>query len=139
MRRIDTMKKAVCLMLVLLCTLQGGCALFPAYSEKNAQEIQGIQQTQDAQNAQAEPTAAATPDEKIETISGTVSDGSMNTLTLITDDGKTYSFLTEGVDIHATQAGILIGDPVTVTYIGTLDDTASEQTVAVQSIDVGSN
>lgn len=73
-----------------------------------------------------------------QTVSGTVYDATMNTLTLITDDRQVYSFATNGVDTRVTDAGIIIGYPVTVGYYGQLDESSQEQTVPLSYIAVGS-
>lgn len=83
------------------------------------------------------PTATPQPTEELKTVSGTVYDASMNTLILITDNRKLYSFVTEDVDKRVTEDGIRIGYPVTVGYYGQLDDNSQEQTVALGYIQVG--
>ncbi|MPM23288.1 Beta-hexosaminidase [bioreactor metagenome] len=62
----------------------------------------------------------------------------MNTLTLNTDDRKVYAFATMDADIEATDDGIVIGYPVTVSYYGQLDDNLPEQTVSLVDVKVGS-
>lgn len=72
-----------------------------------------------------------------ETISGTVYDVAMQTITLETEDGSRYSFLRSPDVTETDPDGIIIGCPVTVTYKGTLNSDSSEQNVTIVKIIVG--
>lgn len=56
------------------------------------------------------------------TVEGTVADATMNTLTLTTDDGDSYTFTTSNAYVVG-QEGILVDQKATVTYIGDVEDT----------------
>ena len=60
----------------------------------------------------------------------------MNTLTVQGEDNREYYFGTEGVNISTGETGIVIGNPVTVSYHGKLDLNASVQEVELLSITV---
>ena len=70
---------------------------------------------------------------------GTVFDATMNTLTVQAEDGKIYAFGTNEVEITTEENGILIGEPVTVTYRGTLNQEQAAQEVEILSIVVKDN
>lgn len=110
-----------CLLLGIFClmlTAMAGC-----------QETETAQQPSESQNsAQTGPVQ--------ETLSGTVYDGTMNTLTLITDDGTIYTFPKEEAVTHTTEDGIVIGYPVTIVYEGDLNQDDQIQSVTVESISV---
>ncbi len=73
--------------------------------------------TDDAQDA---PVQADAPD-AVQELQGTVKDAAMHSLLLEDADGNEYSFGTEGVPMTTGESGLLIGNPVTVTYRGSLD------------------
>ncbi len=54
--------------------------------------------------------------ERLHTAQGTVTDATMNTLTLRTGDGKTFTFLTEDAQ-RSGPSGTVIGDTFAVTYV----------------------
>ena len=113
------MKKAALLLTVASLLSLGGCAFWTS--------------------GQPEPPAPTTqPPKEVKTVTGTVYDAAKNTLTLITDDRKVYAFATMGADIEATDDGIVIGYPVTVSYYGKLCDNLPEQTVSLIHVKVGS-
>lgn len=65
-----------------------------------------------------------------------VKDATMNTLTVQGVDNCEYYFRTEGVEISTGETGIVIGNPVTITYRGKLDSNVSVQDVELLSIKV---
>lgn len=114
------MKRSAFILLTAFCLLSlGGCVF-----------------RTDGQPPSTTPTTQ--PPKEVKTVSGTVYDATMNTLTLITDDREVYAFATTDADIEATDDGIVIGYPVTVSYSGQLDDRVPEQTVSPDRIEVGS-
>ena len=68
-----------------------------------------------------------------QTISGTVTDASMNTVTIKTDAGDEITFPTEDADMSNVD-GIANGDEVTVYYSGTIDgsDISNAKIIAIQ-------
>lgn len=74
--------------------------------------------------------------EPAQELRGTVKDATMNTLTVQGEDNREYYFVTEGVNISTGETGIVIGNPVTVSYHGKLDLNASVQEVELLSITV---
>lgn len=64
-------------------------------------------------------TKVVVEDIKTNTLTGTVEDGSMNNLMVTADDGTVYSFSTMNA-VKDVADGIIIGNTVTVTYIGDL-------------------
>ena len=88
-------------------------------------------------SSQSESTAGDTEETlSAQSLRGTVEEAAMNTLTVRGEDGKSYRFHTEDVEITTGEHGILIGDPVTVTYYGTLDAALMMQEVEIVSISV---
>lgn len=69
-------------------------------------------------------------------ISGTVYDVTMDNITLVTDDGKIYSFKIEPSITKTTKNGIQKGFPIVVEYYGKLDSSAHLQNVKTRSINV---
>lgn len=68
-------------------------------------------------------------------VSGTVVDATMNTITIETTDGKTFSFGTEDAVVEG-EGGILLGAEVTIYFEGTLDESKQQQDVKVGTIEV---
>lgn len=64
------------------------------------------------------------------TIEGVAQDITMNALTLLTEDGSSYLFGTEGVEIEQSDFPYEIGCRVRLTYTGELDSTALQQELA---------
>lgn len=62
---------------------------------------------------------------------GTVTDATMNTVTVKADNGTQYLFKTEGAHIETGPKGLIIGDVVTVYYAGMLNTGHEEQNVIV--------
>lgn len=58
----------------------------------------------------------------------------MGTLKLRTEDGRTYEFDKSGAQVSAGSDGLTIGDPVTVTYTGSLEPEKTAQHVEVIAI-----
>ncbi len=87
-------------------------------------------------NRPASQKATTSPAVQAQALSGTVYDGTMNTLTVETDGGEMYVFSTEDVEIITGSTGIAIGNSVTVYYEGSLDPAASVQGVEVLKIEV---
>ena len=59
---------------------------------------------------------------EIKSISGTIYDSTMQTLTLETVDGKRYEFLKETDKLEVPQSGTMVGAPVKVDYKGDLEN-----------------
>lgn len=74
--------------------------------------------------------------EPAQELRGTVKDATMNTLTVQSEDNREYYFGTDGVNISTGKTGIVIGNPVTVSYHGKLDSNVSVQEVELLSIKV---
>lgn len=74
--------------------------------------------------------------EPVQELRGTVKDATMNTLTVQGEDNCEYYFGTDGVNISTGKTGIVIGNPVTVSYHGELDSNVSVQEVELLSITV---
>ena len=72
----------------------------------------------------------------VHTLSGSVEDASMNTLDVKSEDGKVYSFSLQSVVIDTEENGILVGDPVVVSYEGELDENKEMQDVKIVSLRV---
>lgn len=58
----------------------------------------------------------------VQTLQGTLTDATMNTLTVQAVDGSSYTFGTEGVELATGEDGLLIGEAVTITYRGDRSD-----------------
>lgn len=84
---------------------------------------------QDAQNQTAE--AVRITDET--TLTGKITDATMNTITIGIEGDKVFSFGTEDASVEAAD-GLLIGETVTIYYTGDLDAEAEVQTVTVVRI-----
>lgn len=84
---------------------------------------------QDAQNQTAE--AVRITDEA--TLTGKITDATMNTITIGIEGDKVFSFGTEDASVEAAD-GLLIGETVTIYYTGDLDAEAEVQTVTVVRI-----
>ena len=71
--------------------------------------------------------------DKEQSISGVVTDASMNTVTIKTDAGDELSFGTEDADVSKVN-GMDVGKTLTIYYTGTIDgtDTSKVTVVAVQ-------
>lgn len=78
------------------------------------------------------PVASVASD--VHMLSGSVEEASMNTLDVKTEDGKVYCFSTESVVMDTEENGILVGDPVEVSYEGTLDESKDVQDVRIVSL-----
>lgn len=72
----------------------------------------------------------------IQVLEGTIEDATMNTLTVQGDDHCKYHFGTDSVDISTGRTGVVIGNPVTISYRGKLDSNVSVQKVELLSITV---
>lgn len=70
-----------------------------------------------------------------QTLSGTITDASMNTIT-VQSGGSVYTFFTEDIEITDDGAGVVVGGTATVVYTGTLVPQVDAQDVTVVSIDV---
>lgn len=84
---------------------------------------------QDAQNQTAE--AVRITDEA--TLTGKITDATMNTITIGIEGDKVFSFGTEDASVEAAD-GLLIGETVTIYYTGDLDAETEVQTVTVVRI-----
>ena len=69
-------------------------------------------------------------------VEGTIIDATMNTLSIVTDDGRVLAFNTENVDSTSTGDGLFIDIRIRIDYQGILDDTSVEQNVVVHSVEV---
>lgn len=67
-------------------------------------------------------------------VKGTVEEASMNTLVVLAEDGHSYQFSKEDAEITTGETGILLGNPVEVSFYGELDPQSVAQTVKVISI-----
>lgn len=74
--------------------------------------------------------------EAIQTIEGTIEDATMNTLTIKAQDGSSYSFGTVDVEVSVGETGILIGNPVSISFRGELNSSAIGQNVELVSVTV---
>lgn len=74
--------------------------------------------------------------DSVQELRGTVKDATMNTLTVQGEDNGEYYFGTDGVNISTGKTGIVIGNPVTISYHGKLDSNVSVQEVELLSITV---
>lgn len=68
-----------------------------------------------------------------QTITGTVTDASMNVLTITGDDGQVYSF-TDYMPVLEDGVNLLVGNRICITYTGTLDPQDSVQAVTLRKI-----
>ena len=72
----------------------------------------------------------------VRSLRGTVQDALMHTLVVTAEDGTAYEFDKGDAEISAGATGILVGNPVTVTFRGQLDPGTTAQQVQVLSIAV---
>ncbi|MEG1848889.1 MAG: hypothetical protein RR238_10575 [Lachnospiraceae bacterium] len=85
-----------------------------------------------------ETTESVTPIEEKNTkkIDGIILDAAMNSLEIQSTDGIDLEFSTaEGVDTTGLKEGILIGNAITVTYIGTVDGNNTSTTTVLKLSD----
>ncbi len=124
------MKKYAALFLVILLFLSGtGCTSDPGGTEASPRQT----------GTHSEPPQTQTPSPSAKlllALSGSVSDGTMQTLTVKAEDGHEYTFEKNDAITQTGKDGIIIGCPVTVFYYGTLNDTESMQNVEVEKITV---
>lgn len=92
-------------------------------SEEPAQEEQPEGETAEGTDTQAEEQKDEAPPQEGQSVTGKVTDGTMNAVTIEDEDGKEYSFPLEGADSSGLADGILIGNKVTVVYEGDLEST----------------
>ena len=69
-------------------------------------------------------------------IEGTIVDATMNTLSIVTDDGRVLAFNSENMDSTTSENGLFIDTRVRIDYQGNLDDSSVQQSVMVQDITV---
>ena len=102
--------------------------------------ILGLAGCSQKQTSQAAPTPAisqeptATEVSETQTPTGVVDDGTMNTLTVKTADGSLYMFDKSQAEVTTGTTGIVIGNPVSITYSGELNPDEVSQTVEVTKI-----
>ena len=85
-----------------------------------------------------DPTTPSPSAEVMEStcIEGTIVDATMNTLSIVTDDGRVLAFNTENMDSTTSVNGLFIDTRVRIDYQGNLDDSSVQQSVMVQDITV---
>lgn len=81
-----------------------------------------------------EETPVVSIEAEAHTLSGNVEDASMNTLDVKTEGGKVYSFSIQDVVLDTEENGILVGDPVEVSYEGELVESDGLQDVKIVSL-----
>lgn len=71
------------------------------------------------------------------TVSGKITDATMNSVTISAADGNQYTFMTDGAEVGGAAEGLEIGKDITISYIGELDATIGDavQQVGVTKID----
>lgn len=74
--------------------------------------------------------------EPVQIIEGTVVDATMNTLTVHGEDNCEYCFGTDGVNIATGKTGVVIGNPVSISYRGELASNTYVQNVELLSITI---
>ena len=87
------------------------------------------------ETAKPTETPVSSVETGVHTMSGSVEDATMNTLDVKTEDGKVYSFSLQGVVLD-TENGILVGDPVELSYEGELVESDDLQDVKIVSLRV---
>lgn len=70
-------------------------------------------------------------DPVVQTVSGIVSDATMNTLQIETAEGNLYNFSIQDVEIVAGENGLLIGAEVEVSYYGELEASVMNEAVKI--------
>ena len=95
----------------------------------------GIEENEPNNNENV-PTEEEEPKEEVKVLKGTIKDGTMETITVLGEDENEYSFITEDIEVKTGESGLLIGNPVTVEYVGELDETTNAQEVEIVSITV---
>lgn len=103
------------LLLACICLLTTSCQLEESEAVSNP----------------AATTASSTTEQQ--TVTGTVTDASMNVLTITGDDGQVYSF-TNYMPVLEDGVNLLVGNRIRITYTGTLDPQASVQAVTLSKI-----
>lgn len=83
-----------------------------------------------------DPTTPSPSAEVMEStsIEGTIVDATMNTLSIVTDDGRVLAFNSENMDSTTSGNGLFIDTRVRIDYQGNLDDSSVRQFVMVQDI-----
>ncbi|MDY6044737.1 MAG: hypothetical protein SPI65_04050 [Peptoniphilus sp.] len=75
-------------------------------------------------------------EEEIKTLKGTIKEGMMNTIIILGEDQKEYTFERDDEKITTGESGLRIGNPITVKYKGDLGKSSEAQTVEVISMTV---
>ena len=85
-----------------------------------------------------DPTTPSPSAEVMEStsIEGTIVDATMNTLSIVTDDGRVLAFNTENMDSTTSGNGLFIDTRVRIDYQENLKDSSVRQFVMVQDITV---
>ena len=135
------------LILVVLCLVVlaaifgGGYLLGQKLSERN--ECSGTELSEDnlASDPSSEPASlseedTSTDSQSLQTLTGTVTEGTMSTLAVKGEDGIVYQFDRSSATVDDGGNGLLIGETVTVYYRGPLDPEAEMQPVKVEKITV---
>lgn len=92
--------------------------------------------SENSSKSQIESIEESSINDSVQELRGTIKDATMNTLTVQGEDNCEYYFGTEGVDISTGKTGLVIGNPVTISYRGKLDSNLSVQEVELLSITV---
>ena len=109
-----------------------GCTL-GSRTEGGAESVPESSQTAPESSSPEEEPSEPAPSG---TLTGTVTDGTMDTLSVEAEDGTAYTFDKADAEVEGGETGILIGGTVTVYYTGTLDPAAEMQPVTVEKITV---
>lgn len=88
------------------------------------------------QQNHGEEASTSLPASQERQLSGTVFDGTMNTIAVEDGNGQVYYFDTQDVPLTTGSTGIGIGNPVTVYYRGTLNAGQGMQPVEILRIEV---
>lgn len=113
----------------------------PASQGTTEQEVATDEESQvPAADAEEKPVESAQPtdtEDEQQTITGTIVEAAMNTVTIQTEDGQELSFSLSDDTDRSQAEGMLIGNTLEIVYTGTLDGSDTSGVTVVQLVETG--
>lgn len=113
----------------------------PASQGTTEQEVATDEESQvpaaDAEEKTVEPAQPTDAEDKQQTITGTIVEAAMNTVTIQTEDGQELSFSLSDDTDRSQAEGMLIGNTLEIVYTGTLDGSDTSGVTVVQLVETG--
>ncbi len=127
------MKKSIAIIAAIL--LLGGLTACSASSASSSSAMaSSVSASGTAESSSSSTASSASVLAGEDSIGGNLNDATMNEIELMTADGHTFRFNIEGVTVEAGSVGLVLGESITVYYIGTLDESLPVQTVEVTKV-----